>query len=49
MNFKYLPDALSYIVLAPPAYGNDPSPGGNVGTVNTLVLEPSWLSSVAYG
>ena len=26
-----LPDALSRIVLAPPASGNDPSPGGDVG------------------
>ena len=34
-------------MLAPPASGNAPSPGGDVGTINTLVLEPSWLSSVA--
>ena len=43
-----LPDALSYIVLAYSASGNDSSPGGDVGIINTLGLEPSWLSSVAH-
>ena len=43
-----LPNALSHIVLAPPASENTP-PGGDVGMLNALVVETSWLSSVAHG
>ena len=41
-----LSDALSRIVLAPPASGNNSSPGGNIGSIYSLVLELSWPSSV---
>ena len=36
-------------MLAPLTSGNDSSPGSDVGTINSLVLEPRWLSSVACG
>ena len=36
-------------MLTPPASGNNPSLGGNVGSIQSLVLEPNWLSSVAHG
>ena len=39
-------DALSYILLAS---GNDTSTGGEVRMLQTLVLEPCWLSSMACG
>ena len=35
-------------MLTPPASGNDPSPGSDVGSIQLLVLEPSWPSSVAH-
>ena len=34
-------------MLACTASGNDSTTGGTVGMINTLVLEPSWLSSMA--
>ena len=36
-----LPDIVLFIILAPLASGNAPSPGGDVGMLNTLVLQPS--------